>query len=435
MYPNLYYFFRDVFDVKIGILRFINSFGFFVAIAFLVAAALLAQELRRKSKLGLLHPTESKITVGKPASASELILNFILGFILGFKIIALFFLGPEATQDTQAYIFSGAGSLPAGLLVGLLFAWIKWRDVKKHQLAKPEERVIRIWPHDRVGEFTIIALVVGLIGAKLFDIFENWSDFLRRPSDYILSGGGLTFYGGLICATLAIIWYARKHKIPVRHLADAIAPSLMIAYAIGRIGCQVAGDGDWGIYNSAYISTPEAKVAIASPEQFSQAVQSSEAYFSNFLRNTRLDSVPHKSFAKPSSLSFLPDWFFAYNYPHNVNEAGVKIAGCEEGRYCNQLPVPAFPTPFYETLACTILFFVLWGLRKKLQPAGALFSLYLILNGLERFFIEKIRVNNRLDFLGLHPTQAEVISAGLVIVGIGLWIFLSNKYRTSPKKL
>ncbi|HWJ25372.1 MAG TPA: hypothetical protein VNS32_02460, partial [Flavisolibacter sp.] len=114
MYPNLYYFFRDAFGVKIGILRFINSFGFFVAISFLVAAALLSHELRRKSKQGLFQPTEIKHSVGKPATPLDLILNFILGFILGYKIIALFFLSSEATQDPQAYIFSGMGNLPVG---------------------------------------------------------------------------------------------------------------------------------------------------------------------------------------------------------------------------------------------------------------------------------------------------------------------------------
>jgi prolipoprotein diacylglyceryltransferase len=73
----------------------------------------------------------------------------------------------------------------------------------------------------------------------------------------------------------------------------------------------------------------------------------------------------------------------------------------------------------------------LWGLRDRLKPAGTLFCLYLILNGIERFFIEKIRVNNRMDFLGLHPTQAEVISLGLIIVGIALWILLRQKYRAN----
>lgn len=432
MYPNLYYVFKDLFGVKIGALRFINSFGFFIAIAFLVAAALLSQELRRKSKLGLFQPTESKITVGKPASTGDLIMNFLLGFVLGYKIIALFFLSPERTQDTQAYIFSGEGSWPLGILMGALFVWVKWRDARKRQLAKPEERVVRIWPQDRVGELTIIALVVGLLGAKLFDIFENWSDFLKRPSDYIFSGGGLTFYGGLICATIAIIIYARKHRFSIRHLADAIAPSLMIAYAIGRIGCQVAGDGDWGIYNSAYKVGPANEIVQAAPNEFKDSVQAHADFFLTHYQG--LEEVHKTSFAKPGALGFLPNWFFAYNYPHNVNETGVRINGCDE-RYCNQLPVPVFPTPLYEILTCTLLFFILWAVRKRLRPAGALFCLYLILNGLERFLVEKIRVNNRLDLFGFHPTQAEVISTGLVLTGVVLWIFLRNKYRATPQQL
>ena len=103
---------------------------------------------------------------------------------------------------------------------------MKWRERRKQQLKNPEERTVRIWPQDRVGDITVIALIVGLLGAKLFDIFENWSDFLEHPSDYIFSGGGLTFYGGLICATIAIVIYAKKNKISIRHLADAIAHAL-----------------------------------------------------------------------------------------------------------------------------------------------------------------------------------------------------------------
>jgi len=76
---------------------------------------------------------------------------------------------------------------------------------------------------------------------------------------------------------------------------------------------------------------------------------------------------------------------------------------------------------------CFILFFILWSLRKNRKIPGTLFALYLIVNGIERFLIETIRVNNRLDLFGLHPTQAEVISACLVVGGIGLWIFLHRK--------
>ncbi len=382
MYPNLYYAFKDLFGIDFPPLRFINSFGFFVAIAFIVAASLLASELKRKSKIGLLQPTEDEVIVGKAATPGELFLNFILGFLLGYKILALFFLSSSATQDPQTFIFSSMGSWPAGIGLGLLFAGLKWWDKKKQQLQKPEQRTVRIWPQDRVGEITILALIFGLLGAKLFDIFENWSDFLKQPAAYIFSGGGLTFYGGLICATIAIIIYARRYKIPVRHLADAIAPPLMIAYAIGRIGCQVSGDGDWGIQN-----------------------------------------------IEPNPYSWLPDWLWSYNYPNNVIEVGNPIPGCI-GRYCMQLPYNVYPTALYETIACTILFLIIWFSRKRLRPAGSVFALYLVLNGLERFLIEKIRVNNELDILGFHPTQAEVISFGLIVVGIIIWIFLYKKYRT-----
>jgi prolipoprotein diacylglyceryltransferase len=265
-------------------------------------------------------------------------------------------------------------------------------------------------------------LVVGLIGAKMFDIFENWSGFLDNPAAYIFSGGGLTFYGGLICATIAIILYARKHKIRIRHLADAIAPSLMIAYAIGRIGCQVAGDGDWGIYNTAYKVDSTSHVVAAAPDDFKNAIILNQKFFQEE------PNLHNAHFQKPAALGFLPNWFFAYNYPHNVNKVGVPIAGCQD-IYCAQLPVPVFPTPLYEIIACTILFLILWGLRDRLRMAGALFCLYLVFNGAERFFIEKIRVNNRMNFFGLQPTQAEVISLGLIITGIALWIFLRQKYQ------
>ena len=428
MYPNLYYFFKETFHIEIGFLRFINSFGFFVAIAFLVAAALLAHELRRKSKQGLFQPTEMKMVVGKPATAGELLSNFFLGFILGYKIIALFFLSADTVKDPQEYIFSTMGSWPVGIITGLIFAGLRWWEKKKNQLPKPEERTVRLWPEDRVGEITIIALVLGLVGAKLFDIFENWDSFVKNPIDTIFSGGGLTFYGGLICATIGIIIFARKHKIGVRYLADAIAPSLMIAYAIGRMGCQVAGDGDWGIYNSAYkVDSVTNEIVVAAPDDFAKTILVQGEYF------RENPNIQHAYSPKPGALGFLPNWFFAYHYPKNVNSVGVPVPGCTEPRFCSQLPVPVFPTPLYEIIACTILFFVLWALRDKLRPAGALFALYLILNGLERFFIEKIRVNNKMNFLGMQPTQAEVISLGLILAGILLWIFLRQKYQATKK--
>ena len=90
MYPNLYYAVKDLFGLDLKFLHFINSFGFFVALAFIGAAMVLTLELKRKERQGLLEAEEETIVVGKIASPGELFTNFILGFLIGYKIIGLF---------------------------------------------------------------------------------------------------------------------------------------------------------------------------------------------------------------------------------------------------------------------------------------------------------------------------------------------------------
>ena len=425
MYPNLYYAFKDWFNVDWTFLKLVNSFGFFVAICFLVAAWVLTNELKRKQGQGLLSYTEEKIIVGAPASLADLIINFILGFVLGYKIIGAFLM-PDVMSDPQAFILSAKGNLPVGILIGAIFAGIKWWEKNKEKLAKPEHRVIRIWPHDRVGDLVIFAAIFGFAGAKVFHNLENWDDFIKDPIAALISFSGLTFYGGLICAGLAIAFYAKKHKIKIIHLADAFSPALMIGYAIGRIGCQVSGDGDWGILNSSFISTPTGQIVPATPNDFSmQLGHNMEYYVSQF---KTLDAVRHIS-VQP--FWHLPNWLFAYNFPHNVISEGVRILGCDSPQYCAQLPIPVFPTAFYETVTCTILFFVLLSFRKKLKIAGQMTGLYLILNGIERFLIEKIRVNTKYESLPFQPTQAEIISLVLVIAGTLLFIKVSIRKKAA----
>ncbi|HXD78666.1 MAG TPA: prolipoprotein diacylglyceryl transferase family protein [Puia sp.] len=425
MYPNLYYAFSDIFGKAPSWLRFINSFGFFVALSFIAAAVTLTRELIRKEREGLLQYREELVMIGKPATAGELILNFILGFILGFKLLGLFLSGTGTNINIQDFVMSGRGSWPAGLALGLVFAGLKWYEKNKQKLPQPQEKKVRIWPHDRVGDLTLYAFIFGFIGAKIFNSFETWDDFVRDPMGSLFSFSGLTFYGGLICAALAIWWYAKKHGIGFWELNDAAAPGLMLAYAIGRIGCQVAGDGDWGILNSAYITDPTtSKSVLAQPGDFERVVQQySQNYSAEF---HGLQHVPHLAVRAPH---WLPDWLFAYSYPHNVLGSFARIPGCQGQDYCAQLPIPVFPTPIYETLMCLGLFFLLWALRKKLKVPGYLFGIYLIVNGIERFVIEHIRVNSKYDFLPLQPTQAEVISSVLVIAGFAIIIGLGRRTR------
>lgn len=423
MYPNLYYAFKDLLGREPWAgLRFINSFGFFVAISFIAAAATLSSELKRKSRLGLVHYEEEKLIIGKPATPAELITNFLLGFLLGYKFIGAFISNSPLAANPSDFIFSLEGSWTAGILVGLLFAGLKWWEKNKQKLPAPEERIIRIWPQDRVGDILIYAAVFGFLGAKIFHNLENWNELVKDPIGSLLSFSGLTFYGGLICAAVAIGLYARKHNISFWHLGDAVSPGLMLAYALGRIGCQVAGDGDWGILNSAYVSTPDAKIMPAAGNQFYTSLQNNRDFYEHQFDS--LSNVRHVSFQS----DILPHWMVAYSYPHNVINEGVHLAGCT-GQYCSYLPLPVFPTPFYETVAGLLLFFLLWGIRKKIRTPGAIFAIYLIVNGVERFFVEKIRINTQYDIFGYHPTQAEIISFLLVIGGSALLVYLKRRSR------
>lgn len=426
MYPNLYYFLKETFGGEPwGFTKYINSFGFFVAISFVLAAWLLSRELRRKEKQGLLTFKEKIRVIGEPAKPVDLFFNFIFGFIVGYKILGVFFNADDI--HPQDYIFSSQGSWLGGIVLGGLFAGLKFWEKNQQKQKQPEKRTIRVWPHERVGDITIMAAAAGFIGAKLFDNLENWDRFIQNPIANLLSPSGLTFYGGLICAAATILWYAKRKNIGLLHLCDAAAPGLMLSYATGRIGCQVSGDGDWGIFNSAYTLDTDGTIIPAAAEQFKNTLMQNQG-FSKYLVQEygQLDAIPHAYF---KGLDFLPNWFWAYHYPHNVNEVGVPIAGCT-GNYCAQLNPLVFPTPLYEFIACTILFFVLWYFRKQFKAAGQLFGLYLIFNGVERFLIEKIRVNTTYSIMGFHPTQAELISTGLVIAGIAL---LVSSRKPTPK--
>ena len=437
MYPNLYYIFKDWFGVEWHGLSILNSFGLMVAIGFIVAAWVLTLELKRKEKAGLLHPREEIIIVGQSASAGEIIFNAVTGFVFGYKLLGLFFSKPEG-MNAQEYIFTSEGSFIGGLMGAALLGGLKWWEKNKKKLAVPEKRSVRIWPHDRVGDIIILGLIFGILGAKLFDNFENWDQFIQDPIGSIFSTSGLTFYGGLILATIAICWFAYKKGINLKHLCDAAAPALMIAYAIGRIGCQVSGDGDWGIFNSAYTSDASGNIREAGAGDFARTLKTNSTYFlegrivengqERFVTDrtyANLDAVPHKSF---KGISFLPDWIFAYTYPNNVNKDGIPIPG-DVQEHNKVLPQPVFPTPLYETVICTLFFLFMWSIRRKITTPLLMFGIYLILNGAERFFIETMRVNKGYMVMGIRLTQAEIIAILLIIIGVMLAVYSKMRAR------
>jgi len=212
--------------------------------------------------------------------------------------------------------------------------------------------------HEILSDLAIVTAFFGIIGARIFHILEYPQEFMNDPASMIFSSSGFSFYGGLIVGAIAGVVFTLKRALPIIPMLDALAPSLMLGYGLGRVGCQISGDGDWGI---------TANLAL-----------------------------------KPN---WLPDWFWAQTYENNI--AGVVI----------QAP-GVYPTPLYEAFASICIFLFLWLIRKNNYAKGFLFSMYLLLSGFERLLIEKIRINSQYHFLGENFTQAELISTLLILFGL-----------------
>jgi prolipoprotein diacylglyceryl transferase len=388
--------FKDLFGVEWIFLKMVQTFGFFVALSFLAANVIMIKELKRKQKLGLVESKKEKIWIGRMSGWDQYFYSALTGFILGWKILYAVLNMSIVSNNPQEFILSFQGSVVYGILGAILLVGYRYYTENKEKLAEPYEEEKDIQPFELMGNITLIAAVTGFLGAKIFHHLENWDEFMENPIGALTSPfSGLTFYGGLIFGAIGVLWYARKNGIKPLHMLDVGAPAMMLSYATGRIGCQMSGDGDWGIVNTA---------------------------------------------VKPNWMSFLPDWMWSYNYPNNVNNVCNPYTGAEQLMHpCNwaetpYLIAPVFPTPFYETVVCLLLFGVIWYFRKRIKVAGVLFGVYLILNGLERFFIEKIRVNTEYHILGMNITQAEIISFSFILIGaIGIYV-LTKRSKQNPSE-
>jgi phosphatidylglycerol:prolipoprotein diacylglycerol transferase len=210
---------------------------------------------------------------------------------------------------------------------------------------------------------TLIALVAGVSGSKILYLLENLHYFARDPLGTAFSPSGLTWYGGFILATAVIYLYVRSKKVSFWRIADAASPGLMWAYGIARIGCHLSGDGDYGI-----------------PTTLPWGV--------SYARGTYPPSVAFRD---------LPD--IASKFPNGIVPNDT----------------PLHPTPVYEFLLATVIFFLLWKLRKRNLPDGRLFMVYLVFAGFERLLIEFIRINPRI-LLGF--TEAQIFALILIVLGL-----------------
>ncbi|MEQ9570047.1 MAG: prolipoprotein diacylglyceryl transferase [Longimicrobiales bacterium] len=217
---------------------------------------------------------------------------------------------------------------------------------------------------EKAWDLLFMAVVGGIVGAKLYYVFLNYDRLQAEGISYVFNRGGMVWYGGFILAAILVAWEAKRSKLHVPTIADVAAPSLALAYAVGRVGCFLVGD-DYGRPTDSW-------VGIAFP-----------------------DGAP------PTTVK-------------NIRNFGIEPDPALIEKYGNVLPV--HPTQLYEVAMSTLIFFVLWRMRRTPRAAGWLFMAWLAMAGVERFVVEIFRAKDDRFFGAL--TLAQIISMGLLVVGV-----------------
>jgi phosphatidylglycerol---prolipoprotein diacylglyceryl transferase len=226
------------------------------------------------------------------------------------------------------------------------------------------------------SSIVIAAAVAGLIGSRVYAILDDLPTYLADPKSMIFSGSGFVFYGGMIGGLLGAYLVSRWYRIGLGVTMDMCGPALAIGQAIGRIGCQLSGDGDWGLPSTVpwAMSYPKAIVGWNS--------------------DTVLKLDDHYRLVS----GFFP---------------GVRV----------------HPAPIYETILYVGVFAILWSMRKTSHPAGRIMYWYLLLGGAARFIVEFWRINPRVFYM---LSEAQLIAIGMMVIG-GVALILTREKAPAAK--
>jgi prolipoprotein diacylglyceryltransferase/predicted O-methyltransferase YrrM len=218
------------------------------------------------------------------------------------------------------------------------------------------------------GTVAAACALAGIAGAKLWHVLESPHELAADPARELFSRTGFAWFGGFFAAIATLIWFARRYRIPILAFLDACAPAAAIGYGVGRIGCLLSGDGDYG----------------------------------------RPTNLPW-GMSMPNGLVPTTDVCRDYGWPANC---GVH------------------PTPIYELIAMLFIAWWLWregkkGLRGP-RPNGLLLAQFFVLTGAERFLVEFIRINPR-AILGMSNAQFTALLTA--VFGVALMIYLRKNFR------
>jgi len=256
-----------------------------------------------------------------------------------------------------------------GLMMFLAFlagAWVLSLQLKRYGL-----------PKEIAWDILASVAIGGVLGAKIYYLLLHMGDVRANPWDTIFSRGGLVWYGGLIGGVLAYYYQVKSRKLPIATMFDGMAPSLCIAYAIGRLGCFLVGD-DYGRYTTS-------SIGIAFPEGAPASTAGNLREIGEFVPLDILDSTV------------------------------IKV----------------IPTQLFEIAMALMMFAIIWPLGKKRSlMTGQLFAAWMALYSVERFIIEFYRAKG--DRLAFGLSTSQYASIILMLMAGYLWWHQGRKAVPTP---
>jgi len=279
--------------------------------------------------------------------------------------------------------------------------------------------------------FIAIPCLAGIIGAKLYHVLETPRQLLADPIGQIFSRYGLAWFGGLIAGFAAFIWLARRRKIPLLTIFDAGSAAAALGYGVGRIGCFLSGDGDYG-------QPTNLPWGMRFPHGLVPTTQTCVAW--GWPANCKVQPTPLYEFAAACAIALLL-------WKLGGRQVAAKIAQTRAGESSgpalansskpnrkaraaaarDQVSAVALreTTADSEFAAGVKKEPLGWRAMLTHPLPGTVFAAYLFFTGIERFLVEFIRINPR-SFFGIM-TNAQTAGLASAIIGILFWWWLASK--------
>jgi len=290
-----------------------------------------------------------------------------------------------------------------------------------------------------ITNFAVYILLSGVVGARIMYVIHNFSEYRDNLWEiFMVWRGGLEFIGGVICATLVMIIYSRKMKLPILKYLDILAPSVMLGLAFGRLGCLLNG------------------CCFGQPSSLPWAIR-----FPTFNEHTTSQeteirfSIPYAYQLSPDAqrpdqkiLSLPDDYYYGYEdgngwwvysleilepqdrekmhrHPRSIRQLSEQqLQDLQEGKHPMH---PIHPAQIYSSLNALLLCLVLNLLFRRYTFPGQIIASMLVLYGGTRFLLEMVRCE---PFLIDHLTASQSIGIFAVVIGFILLVVTRRRSKT-----